>query len=305
MTFVRDLSGNNPTDLKYSPYNRTAADLTAVLALTPLYPGEIVEALNTGRKYRGLGPTGWGLIGPVTSVVAGTLPQPNVVVSKAGGQADPTSTSPILFNVVFSQDVTGFVPADVSFTGSTAGGTLVAAVAGGPNTYVVTVTGMTTPGSVAVTIPAGSATGPGGLNTVSNTATCAWVADVTPPAVTINKGAGQADPTSASPIVFDVVFSEPVTGFTTADISFSGSTAGGTLAASISGTGPTYTVSVTGMTTDGNVIASIPAASVVDLAGNPNTASTSTDNIVAWVAGGGPAFPDNQTSANEFPILFV
>lgn len=185
MTFVRDLSGNNPTDLKYSPFNRTAADLTAVLALTGLYPGEIVEALNTGRKYRWLG-SAWGLIGPVTSVVAGTLPQPSVVVGKAAGQADPTNTSPILFTVVFSQDVTGFATGDVSFTGSTAGGTLLGTVLPtSPSTYTVSVSGMTTDGTVTASVPAGVATGAGGLNLISNTATCAWT--VTP------TGGGQLD----------------------------------------------------------------------------------------------------------------
>jgi hypothetical protein len=174
MTFARDLSGNNPTDVTYSPQNRTAADLTAVLALTPQYPGEVVKALNTGRNYRALGGTSWGLIGPVTSVVAGTLPAPGAIVSKAVGQADPTATSPVLFTVMFSQDVTGFATGDVSFTGSTVGGTLVGTVSGGPSIYTVTVTGMTTDGVVTVSVPAGVATGAGGLNTGSNTATCTW-----------------------------------------------------------------------------------------------------------------------------------
>ena len=47
------------------------------------------------------------------------------------------------------------------------------------------------------------------------------------PTVTINQAAGQADPTSTSPIQFAVVFSEPVTGFAGSDISFAGSTVGG------------------------------------------------------------------------------
>ena len=36
--------------------------------------------------------------------------------------------------------------------------------------------------------------------------------------MTINQAAGQADPTSASPINFTVVFSEPVTDFATGDV---------------------------------------------------------------------------------------
>ena len=89
--------------------------------------------------------------------------------------------------------------------------------------------------------------------------------------MTINQGSGQPDPTSISPIVFDVLFDEPVTGFTDpADVDLTTSTAGGTLAAAISDAGDadpaTYTVSVTGMTTNGAVIASVPAGAAQDAA---------------------------------------
>jgi hypothetical protein len=46
--------------------------------------------------------------------------------------------------------------------------------------------------------------------------------DTTRPTVTINQAAAQADPTNASPINFTVVFSEPVTGFTNADVTLTG-----------------------------------------------------------------------------------
>jgi hypothetical protein len=49
------------------------------------------------------------------------------------------------------------------------------------------------------------------------------------PTVTINQAAGQNDPTNASPINFTVVFSTPVTGFATGDVTPSG-TAGATTA---------------------------------------------------------------------------
>jgi hypothetical protein len=140
---------------------------------------------------------------------------------------------------------------------------------------------MTTGGTVIASIAAGVAADlAGNLNTIGTSTdnTITWAPDVTPPTVTINQAGGQADPTGVSPILFTAVFSEPITGFTASDISFTGSTAGGTLSAAISGTGPTYTISVTGMTTSGTVVASIPAASVLDLSGNANTASTSTDN---------------------------
>src|SRR5690606_14911491 len=115
---------------------------------------------------------------------------------------------------------------------------------------------------------------PGGMIflNVSGTATLS-----TPPSVTINQSSGQADPTNASPIIFDVVFSKPVTGFDGSDISFAGSTVGGTLSSAVAGSGANYTVTVTGMSGAGIVVASIPEGSAVDSAGTGNTASTSTD----------------------------
>jgi hypothetical protein len=64
MATVADRSGINPTDQKFNWANRTAANVTAVLALTPAYPGEVVLALDTGVRYRGLTATGnlWGQI---------------------------------------------------------------------------------------------------------------------------------------------------------------------------------------------------------------------------------------------------
>jgi predicted extracellular nuclease len=108
--------------------------------------------------------------------------------------------------------------------------------------------------------------------------------DTTAPSVTINQAASQADPTGASPIVFDVVFSEPVTDFDdAADVDLSASTAPGPLSAVITPIdAQNYTVSVSGMTGNGTVVASIPANAAVDAANNGNTASTSTDNTVTY-----------------------
>src|SRR5437667_277896 len=105
--------------------------------------------------------------------------------------------------------------------------------------------------------------------------------DITRPTVTINQAASQADPTSTSPINFTAVFSEPVSAFTGAGVTLSG-TAGGTKTATVSGGPSTYNVAVSGMTSSGTVLASIPAGVARDAAGNLNTASTSTDNSVTF-----------------------
>lgn len=55
MAIVANL-GNplTPIDQKFCSDNRTAANAAGVMGLTPLYPGEIVRALDTGQRYMGL-----------------------------------------------------------------------------------------------------------------------------------------------------------------------------------------------------------------------------------------------------------
>src|SRR5213596_489671 len=175
---------------------------------------------------------------------------PTVTINQATGQADPTSASPITFTAVFSEPVSGFTGSDVTISG-TAGGTKTVTVSGGPSTYTVTVSGMTTSGTVIATIAAGVATdAAGNLNTASTSTDNSVSFDATPPTVTINQAAGQADPTSASPINFTAVFSEPVSGFTGAGVTISG-TAGGTKTVTVSGGPSTYNVAVSGMSSAG------------------------------------------------------
>ena len=51
-------------DVSFCTEARTAATVTAVMALTPAFPGEIVRALDTGQRYRGLRTVAgaWGLV---------------------------------------------------------------------------------------------------------------------------------------------------------------------------------------------------------------------------------------------------
>ena len=66
MAIAADKSGNTGgagfTDQKLCSNNRTAATTAAVMALTPLFPGEIVMALDSGTRFRGLSLTvgQWG-----------------------------------------------------------------------------------------------------------------------------------------------------------------------------------------------------------------------------------------------------
>lgn len=114
-----------------------------------------------------------------------------------------------------------------------------------------------------------------------------WVIDSAIPTVMINQAAGQADPTNTSPIHFTVVFSEPVTGFTSGDVTLGGSAGATTdmVTEIVPNDGTTYDVAVSGMTGNGTVIAAVAAGVATDEGGNPNNASTSTDNAVTYDLG--------------------
>lgn len=122
-------------------------------------------------------------------------------------------------------------------------------------------------------------------NTDATPATYTWIAG--PFTVTINQATGQTDPTSTSPIHFTATFSEPVSGFTAADVSFAGTTLAGTLSAVVTQIAPmdgsTYDVSVTGMIPKGTVFVGIPADAATSISrGLTSPAATSTDNRVTF-----------------------
>ena len=111
---------------------------------------------------------------------------PTVTINQAVGQADPTSSSPINFTVIFNQVVTGFATGDVTLSG-TAGATT-GIVTGSGSTYNVAVTGMIANGTVIASINAGvcvnsvSATNLASTST-DNTVTYNLPATPPPPAV--------------------------------------------------------------------------------------------------------------------------
>ena len=215
-----------------------------------------------------------------------------VRVTLAAGQNNPVSAGPVNFTVTFSKPATGFTNADISFTGSTVGGTLAAVVTGtGP--YNVAVTGMSGAGLVRVSVPAGSATDATGAPfPVSNSAAVSF--DVLGSA-TLVKAAGQTDPTDAGPINFTATFAITPSVFTSSDIDLSASSAPGTLTAVVTGSNP-YNVAVSGMTNDGTVVASIKARSGGTVPVNPALVKSATG--AAATASVTPAFASPTTAGN-------
>ncbi len=198
-----------------------------------------------------------------------------VTVNQSVAQADPTSGS-IVFDVVFSDSVWGFTTSSVQFVGTASVTTCTVTGADGDTTYTINVTGVSSDGTVVAEIPAGAVldqTGNGNLLSTSTDNSVTY--DSTPPLAQIALTVGQANPTNASVVVFDVTFSEPVTGFDqAADVSLNhaGTSASGVSIAQLSPT--SYTVTVAGVAGNGSFTLAVNAASVRDSAGNTNTAGS-------------------------------
>ena len=208
---------------------------------------------------------------------------PTVTIEQAAGQADPTSAAQVRFTIVFSEPVRSFATGDLTIAGTAGATTVTLAKTPGQPVYTATVSGMARSGTVIISLPANKVTDEqGNPNPASTSVDNTVTYNAPPPTVTINQSSGQADPTNAGPITFTVAFSTPVTGFTASDVDLSGSTVGGTLVPTVSGSGTTYQVSVAGMTGHGTVVAAIPAGAAVDTSNNTNVASTSTDNSVTF-----------------------
>ncbi|MDY6950217.1 MAG: choice-of-anchor D domain-containing protein [Thermodesulfobacteriota bacterium] len=242
--------------------------------------------------------------------------KPDVTINQAGGQADPTNGSPVLFSVVFDEPINDatFTNADVSVGGTATTGTVtVTEVAPNDDTTFEVSIVVTGDGTVQPSIPAGGVEDlAGNTNNASTSTDNSVTYDTTKPEVTINQAGGQADPTNASPVLFTVVFDEPINEatFTNADVSVGGTATTGTV--TVTEVAPnddtTFEVSIV-VTADGTVQPTIPAGGVEDLVGNTNNASTSTDNSVTVETvkpdvtinqKGGQADPTNSS-----PVLFT
>lgn len=116
-------------------------------------------------------------------------------------------------------------------------------------------------------------------STATRTITPTATQNLTPVTVTINQAVGQTDPTNTQLLSFTAVFSEAVSGFTSADVNVNLSVACAPTV-TVTGSGTTYNVALTDMTKECTATVSIPAG-VVNSVSRPtavNAASTSTDN---------------------------
>lgn len=190
---------------------------------------------------------------------------------------------------------------DIEFTGASTN--CVASISGaGTSTRTIQVSGCTDTGTVAITVKAGSASdAAGNLAPASSLST----------AVTVNNGSVGISLSAATPAAINVAGSAQYTitytnavnyTLTDSDISLSGATTNCTKA--LSGSGPTFTVTIANCSGNGNVQMSVAANSANDGAGNNApaagpSANLLVDNVKPTIAIVGPT-PTSGTSATEF-----
>jgi hypothetical protein len=100
------------------------------------------------------------------------------------------------------------------------------------------------------------------------------------PSVTIARAAGQADPANSGPVHFTADFSEPVSGFSAADVVLGGSAQPGS--AVVTGPGPSYDVALSGMAADGTVTAAIGPGAAASLATTNTSTATAAGAVAAY-----------------------
>jgi hypothetical protein len=194
-------------------------------------------------------------------------------VSLSSSSSNPTADNPIPLTITFNEDVSGLTAGDISVGNGSAGNLL-----GGPQVYTAEITPDAPDVQVTIDLAAGACQDAAGNDNQDAVQILRYYSEA--PSVTINQAGGQADPTNSGTINFTVVFSESVSDFATGDVTLSG-TAGADTAV-VSGGVTTYNVAVSGMSSNGTVIATIAAGVAHDSAGIANTASTSTDNTVSY-----------------------
>ena len=211
--------------------------------------------------------------------------RPTVTITEGDADGVVAVNAVVTFtvDVIDSNGVAGTLTASDFENAGTAGisvGSVTRTTVAGGLRFVVPVT-PTTGGTLHLRLKAGAgvADGAGNDPDLPVIAARTLIVDADAPTVTVSRASGQAAVTNTQPIQFAVVFSEPVVGFDSGGVRLAGpGTAGAGIA--VSGDGQFFVVTVSGLTADGAVTLTVPAAAVADAAGNENVASSGGDNTV-------------------------
>jgi hypothetical protein len=295
-TFAAPVSGFTASDVQVAGGTPGAfAQISPsiyTLVVTPAavtQAGQIILNVPVGAGTGAAGnPTGAG-----AAIQAYDTAPPAVAISN---NAPPVANGPVTFTFTFSETVTGFDAGDIAISGgSLVGGSF----SGSGTTYVAQV--MPTAGAagtMVVGVPAGVAVDAVALpNRAAANSLVAY--DRLAPTVAITDN---TPGTASGPVVFTFMFSEPVSGFTAADIVVSA----GTVSA-FGGSGAFYTATVTPPVGSGTFTVNVAAGAAVDAAGNSSTAAPQASQAYAPADSTPPtvAIADNVAGIATGPVAFT
>lgn len=233
---------------------------------------------------------------------------PNVVINQSidevvgvcnfSFQADPTNSLPIEYKVTFNEDIdtSSFDVNDIAVSGSASGITWAINSCGDFRNFSLKATSVSSPGDVVPTLSVGTVTDiAGNLNNASTSTDNKITYDIKPPTISIEQSVVETvgecdfsnvlDPTSILPIEFKITFSEKIntSTFSTSDIAQEGSAGVSAWSLTNCGDDINFSLKAVSISSDGDVIPSIEALKVEDVAGSLNSdASVSSDNSVLY-----------------------
>ncbi len=215
-----------------------------------------------------------------------------VEINQAATQADPATSLPVVYEVLFVEsgvNSDSFTPSDIVNNGTaTIDAITITNPSGDIQNYVVTITATSGDGTIDLTIPPETVDCIFALNcnsAPSSSTDSAVVLETEAPDVVVEQASAQVDPALTFPVEFDIQFSEPInpSTFDLSDITFSGTATGVVWGLTNSGDDKDFTLSAVSIVGGGTLNPSIAAGVVEDLVANLNSASTSVDNEVIYV----------------------
>ncbi len=205
--------------------------------------------------------------------------RPEVTINQASLQTDPTNKLPIAFDILFSKDVINFTFDDLTWNGTASG--ISGTVTGSGATYIVEINSVGVEGTLIPVIDEGKVHDAlANVNMASTSTDNSVTYDITRPGIEIVFEPGQGNPTNNDTVSFRVNFTEEVLGFTSSDVSLTGTSGANNI--DLRGGALTYTIDVSGMTNDGTITVSIGEGLMNDAAGNTNIQSVNTQNSVIY-----------------------
>jgi gliding motility-associated-like protein len=275
-----DVSANNST-WSGSGGNFTIAE-TGTLSSTPVYIR--LDAADAPKSYSGNITISGG--GAATVNVAMPLSAVSTTINAITASSTYSNAATIQFTVTFGASITGLSASNFSLTTTGAiSGASVSSVSSGTNSYTVTVNTGTGSGTIGLNLA--NATGLPPISTTLPFAGGTTTIDKTAPTITIGLPSVSSIIDGAGTVTYSVTYADAnfkTSTLTTANITLNKtSTASGTIG--LSGSGTSYTVTISGITGAGTLGISVAAGTASDLAGNlaPASAASATFNVVTPV----------------------